>query len=228
MNAGLFILLLVHLVVCQAALSPLTVASRKVALDEHNKYRSLVAQGGAKDRGVVPLPTAAKMRKLTYSLELEAIATQVAEKCDISVHTTGRDFVENFAVYQIKVANISQEKAVVEGVKKWFNELQVGVNGLQFTKSTSTGVRHFTQLAWETSEEIGCAVNFCSYIKGSMLNGLNFNNRAMIVCEYRPKGNKYGKPIYEAGQPCSQCASLGMKCDSLTQLCYDPAQKDFH
>jgi hypothetical protein len=49
-----------------------------------------------------------------------------------------------------------------EGVKKWFSELlHVGVNGILFTKGTSFGVRHFTQMVWENLEEIGCSVNFC-------------------------------------------------------------------
>ncbi|KAI6173111.1 SCP domain-containing protein [Aphelenchoides besseyi] len=220
---------LLYLSICNAALEPLTVQSRKVALDEHNKYRSIVAQGQALNRGSSPLPTASKMRKLTYSLDLEKLATETAERCDISVHTTGKDFVENFAVYTIKVANITQEKAVLEGVKKWYKELEIGLNGIQFTKSTSTGVRHFTQLAWENVEEIGCAVNFCTYIKGSLLNNNRFNNRAVIVCEYRPKGNKYGKTIYETGQPCSRCSDYeNHECDKTTQLCHDPSIKDFH
>lgn len=106
-----------------------------------------------------------------------------------------------------------------EGINKWFNELlTVGVNGVMFTKSTSFGVRHFTQMTWENLSEIGCAVNFCENIRGSALNG-RFNTRALVVCMYRPKGNKYETPIYEAGSPCSKCAEINGQCDVSSQLC---------
>jgi hypothetical protein len=69
-----------------------------------------------------------------------------------------------------------------EGVKKWFSELlTVGVDGVTFRRTTSLGVRHFTQMAWETLSEIGCAVNFCGDIRGSSLNG-RFRTRALVVC----------------------------------------------
>jgi hypothetical protein len=57
--------------------------SRQIAIDMHNKFRSIIAQGSARSRNVIPLPTAAKMRKVTYSMELEEKATRVAEACDV-------------------------------------------------------------------------------------------------------------------------------------------------
>jgi hypothetical protein len=74
----------------------------------HNDLRSVVAKGGAKSRNVMPLPTATRMRKIRYSMELEKIANQVASQCNIAVHTVGKDFVENFAVYLVKKGNTTQ------------------------------------------------------------------------------------------------------------------------
>ena len=59
-------------------------SSRQLALNLHNRYRSLVASGGAQSRLAGALPPATRMRKLVYSEELEAIAAQTAKRCDIS------------------------------------------------------------------------------------------------------------------------------------------------
>lgn len=60
---------------------------------------------------------------------------------------------------------------MTEGIQKWFGEIfNVGLNGVIFTRSTSVGVRHFTQMIWENVEDIGCSVNFCG-------GELSLNNR---------------------------------------------------
>jgi hypothetical protein len=41
-------------------------------------------------------------------MELEQRANQNAGHCDISIHTTGQNYVENYAVYSVKIANITQ------------------------------------------------------------------------------------------------------------------------
>ncbi|PIO68349.1 SCP-like protein [Teladorsagia circumcincta] len=54
---------------------------RQVFLDEHNKYRSLVAKGLAKNKLGGYAPKAARMLKMTYDCDVEANTMQYVKKC---------------------------------------------------------------------------------------------------------------------------------------------------
>lgn len=84
----------------------------------------------------------------------------------VLTHSDYPDYGENLAI------GYSPEGAV----DAWYNEISKwDWNNPQFSSSTG----HFTQLIWNTTDEIGCAIKYCDAYWGSY-----------IVCEYNPFGNE--------------------------------------
>ncbi|KAG8173378.1 hypothetical protein JTE90_006000, partial [Oedothorax gibbosus] len=65
---------------------------------------------------------------------------------------------------------------------------------------------HFTQVVWAKTNKIGCG--YVRYQKGR-------NYVHMYGCNYLPGGNFQNQPIYERGEPCSNCGG----CGSIAGLC---------
>ncbi|VDL82412.1 unnamed protein product [Nippostrongylus brasiliensis] len=62
----------------------MTDAFRKKFLDEHNRLRSLVANGRAKDKDGSYVPKAANMLKLKYDCSLERLAAEHVNQCKLA------------------------------------------------------------------------------------------------------------------------------------------------
>ena len=68
---------------------------------------------------------------------------------------------------------------------------------------------HYTQVAWSTSREMGCAYAFCQ----NMFN-VDMINAHYFVCNYGPAGNVEGVKPFKKGQACTQCSSGSFWCDN--------------
>ncbi|XP_026504729.1 GLIPR1-like protein 2 [Terrapene carolina triunguis] len=97
---------------------------------------------------------------------------------------------------------------VPEAIKLWTDEVQH--YNLQTNKCTKT-CGHYTQVVWDNSHKVGCAVVFCRIAAG-------IRDAAHFVCNYVPSGNYPRKP-YKAGSSCSLCSKEDTCVDN---LCRNP------
>lgn len=76
-------------------------------------------------------------------------------------------------------------------------------------------IGQFTQLIWANTRFIGCGM---STFRNKNLTNPNAKYLHRLVCNYGPRGNLIGSPVYKRGIPCSQCP-YG-RCDAVrTSLC---------
>ncbi|KAK5977833.1 C-type single domain activation associated secreted protein ASP3 [Trichostrongylus colubriformis] len=182
---------------------------RKVVVDEHNKYRSLVAKGLAPN----PVaggnaPKAARMFKMYYDCSVEDKMVAWVQQCTWghSPKTDRKGLGEN--LWMASPYGGNKTASIIRAVTDWFAELkEKGVpNTNQFTSAVfSRGVGHYTQVVWEKSDRIGCAIRDCPSAQ-----------MTYVGCEYKPGGNMLNDYIYEIGDPCTR--NEHCKCDNCTYL----------
>nr|AAD31839.1 ancylostoma-secreted protein 1 precursor [Ancylostoma caninum] len=192
----------------------MTDSVRDTFLSVHNEFRSSVARGLEPDALGGNAPKAAKMLKMVYDCEVEASAIRHGNKC-VYQHSHGEDrpgLGEN--IYKTSVLKFDKNKAAKQASQLWWNELKeygVGPSNVLTTalwNRPNMQIGHYTQMAWDTTYKLGCAVVFC-------------NDFTFGVCQYGPGGNYMGHVIYTMGQPCSQC-SPGATCSVTEGLCSAP------
>ncbi|KHJ95182.1 SCP-like protein [Oesophagostomum dentatum] len=131
--------------------------ARQKIWEVHNQLRSLVAKGEAKDKLGGYAPKAARMYRLEYDCELEKFAGIHAKKC------------------QIKQSDRNAKK---EAARDWFSELAkygVGKENVfrkEFTEQSGTKIERYTQMVWQTTTSLGCAIQNCKKM-------------TLFVCNYR-------------------------------------------
>ncbi|XP_062587556.1 peptidase inhibitor 16-like [Saccostrea cucullata] len=174
-------------------------------LDAHNDARSKVS------------PTASNMRKMKWSIELAQVAQNYANKC-IYGHNSARtsetkaltsqfsSVGENLYVTSRSNANPSS------AVESWDAEKS---DYTYSNLSCADVCGHYTQVAWASSEYVGCASSTCSSFSGLPSS---FNGGTIVICNYGPGGNYNGQKPYKSGAPCSSCPS-GYSCSN--NLCTD-------
>jgi len=166
--------LLLELVACQPSQDKPyvpTPESIKQWLEAHNEVRAGVS------------PSATNMKDLQWDTtgRLVAAAKANAEKC-IFAHTTNPVFGENIYM-NTKYQN--EHSAVMNGwawEKKYF----------QYPNTCKQPpCRHYTQLVWAESTEVGCWVTFCPRITDPRDPNWEARNAYYYVCEYSKPGNTY-------------------------------------
>ncbi|WKY12920.1 hypothetical protein Q1695_004048 [Nippostrongylus brasiliensis] len=174
-------------------------AVRSAFLTAHNKYRSSVARGLEPDALGGNAPKASKMLKMVWDCSVEASAMAHAQKCvyEHSASSTRPGLGEN--IYMTSSVNFDMVKAANQASSLWWSELaQYGVgpsNNLTTAlwNRPNTQIGHYSQMAWETSYRLGCAIAHCpSFTFG--------------VCQYGPAGNYMNRLIYTIGNPCTSDA----------------------
>ena len=88
-------------------------------------------------------------------------------------------------------------------IRSWFSEHRN--YNYETTKCVpGSTCRHYTQLVWATSRQVGCAVHRCKLIAKSNLS----SEASYLVCYYGPAGNLPGvKPFIKGDYVCSKCSS---------------------
>ncbi|EPB70600.1 SCP-like protein [Ancylostoma ceylanicum] len=126
-----------------------------------------------------------------YDCTVEASAIRYSKKCLFkhSAKTERKGLNENL----YKSGGIKFDKAS----QLWWDELkefgvgQANILTPQLWTRPKKPIGHYTQMAWEKSYKLGCAVEHCpSFTLG--------------VCHYGPGGNIIGQPIYTVGKPCTR------------------------
>ncbi|XP_067913296.1 peptidase inhibitor 16-like [Heterodontus francisci] len=190
MAAGsLKVLLLISLTLPEPSRA-LSEADKKDLVDAHNKYRSEVHD-------------ATNMLKMNWDKELGEIAVKYAQEC-IWGHNKDRGRTGENLYAVTGTLNLT------EAVKKWYLEVaDYKYETMDCTAQKLCG--HYTQLVWANSDKVGCGSHFCDE-----LQGLDYKNLSILVCNYLPPGNIIGENPYKKGIPCSECTD-GTKC--IDKLC---------
>ncbi|XGW16688.1 hypothetical protein V3C99_001831 [Haemonchus contortus] len=111
--------------------------------------------------------------------------------------------------------NFNKTESAINSVHDWFAELQMnGVpdDNILTMEVFNRDVGHYTQVAWQSSDKIGCAVQWCP-------------SMTLVGCEYNPAGNMLGQLIYDIGDPCTtdeDCQCTGCTCSKDEGLCIAP------
>ncbi|XP_066541609.1 C-type lectin domain family 18 member C-like [Hoplias malabaricus] len=172
---------------------------------QHNRLRSRVS------------PMAANMQKMEWDSMLATLAQERAESC-----------LKDPALFEERMQNtgwnIHQSPHSVasfsEVINSWFQEGQD--YNYQSGQCRNNGTcKHYTQLVWATSSQVGCAVHVCG------IGGVHWD---LFVCAYFPGGNweVNGRLVvpYKAGVYCSLCTSSMSGCfrlwDHVGGLCETP------
>ncbi|PIO72780.1 SCP-like protein [Teladorsagia circumcincta] len=183
-----------------------------VSSNDRVLLRSIIAKGQAKDPIGGFAPKAARMMKVIYDCDVEQTMMEWAKKCHTwQAPSSAR---KGYGQNRFSIKPIEPNKTIVaeKAVDNWFSQLaQHGVP--QENKLTlqvfDRGVWYYTQLAWQWSYKIGCAVVDCKTF-------------TYAGCEYNPSGNFLGSMIYEIGEPCktnADCKCEGCGCSHEEALC---------
>ncbi|NXV87813.1 GLIP1 protein, partial [Calonectris borealis] len=157
-------------------------------------------------------PAASNMRYMTWDAALARTARAWANKCIFEhnvylnkkhqCHPNFTSVGENIWVGSRQAFNVA------DAIKLWYDEVRFYTFAVQ--KCTKV-CGHYTQVVWDYSYKIGCAVTLCKEVAG-------IRNAANFVCNYSPGGNFPRQPYME-GKSCSNCAK-GDTCEN--KLCNYP------
>ncbi|KAK5967612.1 C-type single domain activation associated secreted protein ASP3 [Trichostrongylus colubriformis] len=163
---------------------------RRAFVDKHNEYRSLVAKGEAVNGRIFGFaPKAARMFKMKYDCNIEKSMMAWAKKCiwGHSPPLERQGLGEN--IWMISVPNYNKTASAIRATSSWFSELErygIPVDNVLTVNVYNRGVGHYTQVVWQRSDRIGCAVKSCL-------------RTTFAGCQYREPGNWINEKIYETG-----------------------------
>ncbi|NXP14029.1 GRPL2 protein, partial [Thinocorus orbignyianus] len=144
-------------------------------------------------------PPASNMRYMTWDAALARTARAWANKCLFKHNIYLRKKHQchpNFTSVgeNIWVGSRHMFKAA-DAIKFWYSEVQFYTFA---DRKCTKACGHYTQVVWDYSYKVGCAVTLCKKVAG-------IRNAAKFVCNYSPGGNLPRRP-YKEGVPCSNCA----------------------
>lgn len=198
---------------------PLTDDEKFALLHAHNEWRDQAAGGELTGGKVSP-----KMPHLRWSDELAASAQAYSNVCNWAHSSlSGFDILEHW--YGENLFVISRHDLdlddKVHAIDLWSAE---HVDYDHDTKDCTPGKMcgHYTQVVWEKTKFVGCAVTECDYVYGIPLWA---NGGTIITCQYYPPGNVNNNFPYTYQAPAtSQCNSTGYSSGAhnfYTNLCDD-------
>ncbi|XP_029452886.1 cysteine-rich venom protein triflin-like [Rhinatrema bivittatum] len=164
-------------------------------VDEHNEIR----------RNVVP--TASNMLKMKWNATVAANAQSWANTCNLYPSLADARKINGISSGEnlYMSSSISLWSKAIQGWNKESKDFEYGKGAI----TEGAAVRHYTQVVWYKSSEIGCAYAYCPTVKYPHY----------FVCQYFPAGNiqsQINKP-YKEGTPCGDCPN---DCDN--GLCTNP------
>lgn len=176
-----------------AAQAPLPQALKDFIVRAHNDSRASLG--------------ATAMQTMVWDDELANFAGQLASNC-VFAHSTltqrrnvpgwvGITVGENLAVANSYAASPSDQydparlqSFLQSAMNSWWSE-RVNYSYASNTCATGQTCGHFTQMAWASSNRIGCAVARCNPLQGLPVGPVHF-----LSCNYGPAGNLAGQRPY--------------------------------
>ncbi|KHJ99400.1 SCP-like protein [Oesophagostomum dentatum] len=170
-------------------------------LNMHNIRRSALAKGTVVKVNKNKLPKGSDILKMEINCTLEEAAVAVAENCFSNSSTLDPGVTESRAKVPLsKAPNLL--KAIEKGVSSWWKQIRTtapNIGNKVYYRSYHSVVKEFVQMAWGSTNQLGCAVNQCS-------------NFYAVVCQYSPSELVENTQIYTPGQPCKNCPTGYTKC----------------
>ncbi|CAJ0591608.1 unnamed protein product [Cylicocyclus nassatus] len=172
---------------------------RQKFLTQINSRRKDIADGKAENRYGL-LPKGKNIYMLYYWCDLELLAQEVADKCDVSARAP--------VGYSKVIARFSPSASNTMGladksIKQWWDEISKIIN-INSTIIATEDSKAFATLANGKARKLGCAQNLC---------GEDF----YAVCVLDAKTPAIGEQIYEIGTGCTtdaECTTFtGSTCD---------------
>jgi|GEM_PF-1693107 len=167
--------------------------SAEDGLSVHNAVRSKANQG-LYDGQPIPNP---QLKDMTWDDSLAESAQQYANQC-VWEHSSNRINVgEN--LYVEGSSSASHVTPISQAVESWASEFSLyDFNSATCQPGEMCG--HYTQIVWQESLLVGCAVTKCNPMldsNGNLLFSTDFPTANFIVCHYGPSGNLVGLPPYD-------------------------------
>ncbi|XP_068631454.1 uncharacterized protein [Battus philenor] len=197
----------------------LTVEDIKLILDRINYRRNFIASRLSKY-----LPGAANMRKIVWSDDLAYSAQRWVDQCDSSTRPDKEDDCRNLESSKVgqniaTMSNLSSNFNIDSFIEMWYMQSQDYSGSVSYYNQSDYKSKYFTQLIWADTDSVGCG-QASFYVK----NLHKILRR--LVCNFSPKGNIHGKPIYLIGYPATQCPEDMIQDNSFKGLCtYDLQHK---
>ena len=186
-------------------------------LDVHNQLRRKVALGEeTKGVGGIPQPGASNMYKLKWSNELAEVAQRWADQC-----TFPHDDVRNTSTYSWVGQNAwawssgyprdGSRTNTQPRIEQLYNEVKDwpagSVESFAYPGKSTGEIRHYTQIVWAETKEVGCGTITVRAGGAWMYNWYLF-------CNYGPGGNVPGASVYDTNTT-APCPSGSVEEDGL-------------
>lgn len=152
-----------------------------ISVCAHNAYRKNIPAGQP-----VPVPALPDVR---WNQDLADWAQKHVNKC-VFQHSDGSARKAAFGQHIGENLHASTAQTVTpeDAVRSWVSEAQ----DYDYNTNKCEGVcGHYTQVVWQDSVEIGCAVAICPKLAKT-----GFTNARIISCNYKPAGNYIGRKPY--------------------------------
>lgn len=169
-------------------------------LNEHNKFRNIIALGLDSRRGN---SAASNMQALSYSKELEFVAQCWANACEYAndmcritpnFPNVGQNVYEKYGK-----SMYNDHRYYLLAVRFWFDQIENINRSLidSYHNEYEVYYKEFSQMMWAKTTHVGC---------GALANSkLKKMNLIIVVCNYSPAGNIFREPMYKRGRPASEC-----------------------
>ncbi|XGW02244.1 hypothetical protein V3C99_014352 [Haemonchus contortus] len=155
------------------------------------------------------------MLKMSYDCAIEENVAAFVKECKFAEDSYKDRQWWGQNIWMSSARNVNKSDAAAGSVYSWFSELEkygVPDNNILTWKVFERGVGHYSQVVWQKSSKIGCAVEWCK-------------DMTFVGCEYDPAGNYLGEIIYDIGDPCQKnedCQCDKCVCDREQALCIPP------
>ncbi|WKY11282.1 hypothetical protein Q1695_003112 [Nippostrongylus brasiliensis] len=163
---------------------------RNYFLNQHNQYRSSIAQGNVYNKVTgTNVRQASRMSRMTYSCTLEQNAYDWARQC-INKKSPGSDRYENIYVHNDR--SLARREVARLAMERWWR--QITNNGLPANHIfvDKKGTNMLSKIIYDEGRRVGCSVVKCSTF-------------TIAVCRYDPAGPAFNTQYYLLGAACNRC-----------------------
>ncbi|KPJ18961.1 Venom allergen 5 [Papilio machaon] len=161
-------------------------------------------------------------RLKVWSDELADFAQRWADQCDPSTQPHKEDYCRNLESIEVgqniaTMSELSSNFNIANFIEIWFMQSIDYRTSVTYYNETDNRTRYFTQLIWANTDSVGCG-QASFYLE---------NVRVLrLVCNFAPKGNVPGKPVYLIGYPATQCPEDMVPDDKYKGLCNKVQRED--
>ncbi|XP_061478281.1 cysteine-rich venom protein helothermine-like [Rhineura floridana] len=183
-----------------ASLMTTNVNQQNEIVNKHNDLRRRVQ------------PSAKNMLKMNWNNVIAQNAQRWANQCNLKHSSQQSRLIDGTGCGE-NLYMSSAPNSWSDAIQAWYNEVKDFAYG-SGAKTRGAVIGHYTQVVWYKSNEVGCALAYCS---------AQPIFKYFYVCQYCPAGNYADKMAtpYSTGQPCGDCPN---NCNN--GLCTNPCKEN--